>query len=365
MKLKLQIDSISTVIAEQSSFLQLLSEPCRISYLPLLHDIMHSTNPFNWRLRQSLSLQLPELVLLPPIDSLYETLFPLVLTLLQDPVYIVRKESYKGVAAMINTLSIDRNNNGGEKTDNSKHIKSIVATINSLYRAETYQMRQLWADLTLCLFHNLNRDILENNFINGIIVLATDPVCNVRSSVASLLTGWDINFQPTSYILNGPTCNDTLSHSNWHWLLRRVDIQDSTRNLSQDNKDVYDIIVKLQPIYSDFEFKILSKSVIIKSEISTTIPADKDINISLTSLGTPIDIHSPNRIHSFSSDWSSAQMDGLEYSLDKIDGLPNEILERDLIESQRTHTVPTSDDDDDDYDQQQSKDNNIELTAIR
>ena len=45
------------VMKRLSSFLRLLSQPCRLSYLPLLHDILHSTNPFNWRLRQSLALQ--------------------------------------------------------------------------------------------------------------------------------------------------------------------------------------------------------------------------------------------------------------------------------------------------------------------
>jgi hypothetical protein len=45
------------VMKHLSAFLSLLSQPCRLSYLPLLHDILHSTNPFNWRLRQSLAVQ--------------------------------------------------------------------------------------------------------------------------------------------------------------------------------------------------------------------------------------------------------------------------------------------------------------------
>eukprot|EP01034_Spumella_vulgaris_P026022 gene26022-32548_t len=50
------------IIKYLAPFLEMLPEPCRVSYLPLLHDILHSTNPFNWRLRQFLALQLPELI---------------------------------------------------------------------------------------------------------------------------------------------------------------------------------------------------------------------------------------------------------------------------------------------------------------
>merc|ERR1711871_566826 len=93
------------VIKHLAEFLRLLPEPCRVSYLPLLHDILNSTNPFNWRLRQSLAVQLPDLVMLPPPRLLYNTLFILVMTLLQDPVASVRVETFKGVGTLINVLN--------------------------------------------------------------------------------------------------------------------------------------------------------------------------------------------------------------------------------------------------------------------
>ena len=66
-----------------------------------MHNILHVTNPFNWRLRQCLALQLPVLLDLPPVGSIYITLFPLIMTLLQDPVASVRKESFLGVQKLV------------------------------------------------------------------------------------------------------------------------------------------------------------------------------------------------------------------------------------------------------------------------
>jgi serine/threonine-protein phosphatase 4 regulatory subunit 1 len=41
-------------------FLSMLPQPSCLSYLPLIHDILYSTNPFNWRFRQCIAVQLPE-----------------------------------------------------------------------------------------------------------------------------------------------------------------------------------------------------------------------------------------------------------------------------------------------------------------
>jgi len=89
------------IMRHLADFFSHLSMPCRVSYLPLLHDLLHSTNPFNWRLRQCLAVQLPDLLKLPPPDLVFNTLFPLVMTLLQDPVASVRKDSFRGVARML------------------------------------------------------------------------------------------------------------------------------------------------------------------------------------------------------------------------------------------------------------------------
>ncbi|CAM9099528.1 unnamed protein product, partial [Ectocarpus fasciculatus] len=82
------------IIKYLADFLVLLSVPCRVSYLPLLNDLLQSANPLNWRLRQSLASQLSRLMDLLPAQNLFGTLFPLTMALLQDPVFQVRRASY-------------------------------------------------------------------------------------------------------------------------------------------------------------------------------------------------------------------------------------------------------------------------------
>lgn len=142
------------VIKHLAEFLKLLPEPCRVSYLPLLHDILNSTNPFNWRLRQSLALQLSDLVMLPPPHLLYNTLFILVMTLLQDPVARVRVDTFKGVAKLITVLdslpsTVDLAANPGARTS-GEFVDAVASAINELVCGDTYQQRQLWYEQTSC-----------------------------------------------------------------------------------------------------------------------------------------------------------------------------------------------------------------------
>ncbi len=78
------------VLKYMADFLRLLSEHCQVSYLPLLEDILHSSNQYNWRLRQMLAHQIPDMVMLPPAQNVFSTLFPSAMELLQDPVATVR-----------------------------------------------------------------------------------------------------------------------------------------------------------------------------------------------------------------------------------------------------------------------------------
>ena len=50
-------------------------------------------------------MQLSVLVDMPGVENVYVTLFPLVITLLQDPVASVRKGSFEGVAKMVVVLA--------------------------------------------------------------------------------------------------------------------------------------------------------------------------------------------------------------------------------------------------------------------
>jgi hypothetical protein len=193
------------VIKHMAAFLSTLPPLCRVSYLPLLHDILHSTNPFNWRLRQSLAAQLPQLIMLPAKQDLYQTLFPLILILLQDPVASVRVDSFPGVSALIlNLYDLARGlmvtdlDATTQTTDNSaiinmsKHyLENVARSINSFAVGAKYQLRQLWIELCHRLLYDLPKELFERYFIAKILQLTCDRVTNVRVTMACFLAGWD------------------------------------------------------------------------------------------------------------------------------------------------------------------------------
>jgi hypothetical protein len=316
------------VMRHLAEFLGVLSVPCRVSYLPLLHDILHSTNLFNWRLRQCLAVQLPALLLLPPRELVFNTLFTLVMTLLQDPVASVRRDSFLGVAKMIMILSQQADFLSGElsKMDHkdsliestspvsaesaespnmmrqlseekirqkklvrqqrhhiaitaAHHVDIVANAVQTLIQGRSYRLRQLWVELSHALLLELPQHLFEKHFLDGLLYLASDPVSNVRVAVAAVFAGWQDYKPPVESnvndgVLNGAddkSCSDLLSSSDednphkllvqsspWSWLLRRLDIAQCVMRLSVDHKDVYSVMVKLQPIFPHILFRAVS-----------------------------------------------------------------------------------------------------------
>lgn len=309
------------VMKHLSDFLSVLSVPCRVSYLPLLHDILHSTNPFNWRLRQCLAMQISVLSLLSPPELLFNTLFPLVMTLLQDPVASVRRDSFTGVAKMLMILSHhadslfhaanlqinsqaplnrgannaslpilaltsypedyninDPNGTNQKKNSNQLHQMALTAAhhvdimaraINTLILGKTYQLRQLWAELCISLLLEITQPLFEKYFLDGLLYLSSDPVSNVRVAVGVVFTGWGSENEPTllnidkanTELKNESVENDTEAikiYSPWDWLLKRPDIQECIVRLSKDDKDVYLSILKLQDVFPNMSISMMS-----------------------------------------------------------------------------------------------------------
>ena len=309
------------IIKYLADFLVLLSVPCRVSYLPLLNDLLQSANPLNWRLRQSLALQLPRLMDLLPAQNLFGTLFPLTMSLLQDPVFQVRRASYDGVVRMVMVLyinlesplllppqssedesialenlvkdktaefesSIPHSNNSGVK-----YLAAVARAINALTFSESYQERQAWGELSLKLLQEIPQHIFELYFVEGLIQLASDPVPNVRVAAAETLSGWDPydyapwETPPAADDVNSTAALTTVmsslsrSHSEegsghksdlkvivkrtdrpcpWKWLLARDDIHDLVQRLAQEDRDVFQNIKKLQPMFPLIEFGHIS-----------------------------------------------------------------------------------------------------------
>ena len=317
------------VIKNISKFLAYLSPPCRSSYLPLLHDFLHSSSPFNWRMREHLAAQLSDLLLLPHRTSMCVTLFPLIMALLQDPVSCVRHASFKGVSKLILLLDElvqtskrnqlhqkererdsqqsaedgtqhEENNTQDNNTDSADDTATygkeclirVVQSINMFVTEDVYQRRLLWLELAHQLLKDLPRKLFEMLFIEGLVHLTADPVCNVRVGVSRVLSGWEPEFpMPTmeEILDNGQSNNgcaaehcsiETTTEANqtcvaedgssdaplaastpvnpYIWLLRRTDIRECVKRLSVDDLDVYVNMVKLSGLFPAIEFKSTS-----------------------------------------------------------------------------------------------------------
>mmetsp|Transcript_7090 Transcript_7090/g.7346 ORF Transcript_7090/g.7346 Transcript_7090/m.7346 type:complete len:847 (-) Transcript_7090:79-2619(-) len=279
------------VLRHLADFLRLLSQPCRISYLPLLNDILHSTSQFNWRLRQTLAAQLPELMTLPPPHNVYNTLFPLAMTLLQDPVAQVRQETFKGVAKMLIVLQghavsdtdADEMDVEGQQTRElpptatgrlsplmlstpsrlqlgEQYVTAVARAINALTFGDTFQQRQLWVELCRRLVQDLPQELFEQHFLEGLIRLTSDSVLNVRVAVAMVYGGWEPEdlapWETPSPLPEGSACTGPKQRpSPWTYLMKRQDVQECVKRLAQDDRDVYNWVKNLQPMFPDLEIK--------------------------------------------------------------------------------------------------------------
>ena len=271
------------VMANLAQFLTFLTEPCRISYLPELHNILHATNPFNWRLRQCLAIQLPVLLNLPPSDSIYVTLFPLVMTLLQDPVATVKRSSFRGVAKMLYLLHnlAEEEKDAEDGRRHQQQFESVLKAVNGLALGDKYQSRQLWADLCLVLLKFLPREVFEKYFIDGLLLSVMDNISNVRIAAATVLCSWGPDYKapwdiedeedatsaatgddddksaPASdaALKNGEFMHKT---SPWIWFLERDDIKECTQRLRRDHHDIVLCLGRILPIFPELQLETIS-----------------------------------------------------------------------------------------------------------
>lgn len=365
------------VMRHLADFLRMLSVPCRVSYLPLLHEIIHSTNPFNWRLRQCLAVQVPDLLLLPPPELVFNTLYLLIITLLQDPVASVRKDSFTGVAKMMVVLSEHAdtlsafaclknmnlctrsssnilNSCTETKTDTrsveqsdrwnaqhlaataAHHVDTVARAINCLIQSKTYQLRQLWVELSHALLQELPKPLFEKYFLDGLLYLTSDPVSNVRVAVGVVLTGWDPDQMPTlDLISNHSEIRESLSddsdgsrgQSPWVWLLRRTDVRACVQRLACDDKDVYISLIKLHSLFPDIEMQMQSCRglkqapggvVPVPNAVTGAYSTDSFLSINDkeypngSSLHTPSDpVESPRTSRKVNSETNQFSLDGL------------------------------------------------------
>jgi hypothetical protein len=271
------------IVKHIAAFLTTLPALCRVSYLPILHEILHTVSPFNWRLRQHLAVQLPELVALPPKVDVFRTLYPTIMTLLQDPVASVRCDTFQGVTSLLTALlevvddaqGIYASEQRGASSDN---LCVAIEAINAFITAEKFQMRQLWMELCPQLLRDLPRALFERHFLPGVLVLTLDTVFNVRLAVSNFLVGWyPDNVAPWEHHYQHDHAHDsspavssssrrgsldassaTAEASPWKWLLCRADIKQCVARLASDDPDICRNVSMLKGLYPDLVFTSLS-----------------------------------------------------------------------------------------------------------
>ena len=270
------------VLKNISKFLGLLSPPCRHSFLPLLHDFLHSASPFNWRMRLHLASQLSDLLLLPKRSSMCVTLFPLIMALFQDPVADVRHATFKGIASLIMLLDemihspettrrvLEEENDTIDMATTIAYSKEcmvqVIHSINIFMSEDAYKKRLLWVELAKELLKHLPQRLCELFVVEGLVLLTSDPICNVRVAVSAALTGWESEFScPTLAEITASSMDvfgfngqfSTEVTNPYVWMYKREDIRECIKRLSGDDKDVYHHMVKIAHLFPHYTFQII------------------------------------------------------------------------------------------------------------
>ena len=271
------------VLKNISKFLALLSPPCRHSFLPLLHDFLHSASPFNWRMRLHLASQLSDLLLLPKRSSMCVTLFPLIMALFQDPVADVRHATFKGIASLIMLLDemihspettrrvLEEENDSIDMATTIAYSKEcmvqVIHSINIFMSEDAYKKRLLWVELAKELLKNLPQRLCELFVIEGLVLLTSDPICNVRVAVSAALTGWEPEFTCPTYAEITAASMDAYNFNEkftaivtnpYVWMYKREDIRECIKRLSADDKDVYRHMIKISHLFPQYTFEIVN-----------------------------------------------------------------------------------------------------------
>merc|ERR1719495_2314085 len=167
------------VLKHLAAFLSLLSPEARAEYLPRLEEFLKIDNDRNWRFRFELCSQVAALVPLCTSEEVLQHLAPLCLLLVNDRVSEVRRTAAKVTATLLAHLS-----RAGEAGVGglAMALVSVLARDNHWARRQTF--------ILLCgalQGEEGGMAVLSSKLLAPLLLLADDPVPNVRLSLASLL----------------------------------------------------------------------------------------------------------------------------------------------------------------------------------
>ncbi|CAM9430042.1 unnamed protein product [Scytosiphon promiscuus] len=209
------------VIRHLADFFGEMTPQQREKHLNVLVEILQTTSPFNWRLREVLAQQLPRLAPLLTPDSVFFAVVPVAFGLLNDPVAVVREKTFEVVAPL---LQLAGAHSGARQA-------SMVSRVRELAHAHTYQARQMYVyichSMVMACSTNVTpeRPLFVQEFVPSLAELATDSVVNVRIAMSRTLS----------------KCPD--------WVMELPDIRRAIRHLVKDsNPDVRHFVSFLPPI---------------------------------------------------------------------------------------------------------------------
>lgn len=167
------------VLKHLADFLSLLSPEARAEYLPRLEEFLKMDNDRNWRFRLELCNQVATLVPLCSSEEVLAHLAPLCLLLVIDRVSEVRRTAAKVTASLLAHLS-----RAGEAGVGGL----AMALVSVLARDNHWARRQTFVLLCGALQgEEGGLAVLTSKLMPPLLLLADDPVPNVRLSLASLL----------------------------------------------------------------------------------------------------------------------------------------------------------------------------------
>jgi len=170
------------IIQHLAAFLTVLSEPTRVTYLPMLVEIRAETD--NWRFRFLLASQLGEFGTIFPRQSIIQTLVPLALDLCTDPVAEVRSAAVGQLGQLMATLLDNETSTlAAEQTAVAPFLRTIcgMATMQSCYKRTNFVM------MCSSLVRALHPPLVTSLILPHVKPLTSDRVAIVRLAVARLV----------------------------------------------------------------------------------------------------------------------------------------------------------------------------------
>jgi len=169
------------VLKHLAEIFRLLRPEVRLQYLSRVHDFMKTDNTRNWRFREELAEQLVQVCQFFHCIDVCRDIVPVAMTLCSDKVAQVRFVALRLLSAILQKAYFD---------EEKKLLASICNNvIQEFATGPTWLARQTFAQLGYVILEedSLPPDVFARNFLPSLLHLGSDPVPNVRLSLAKCM----------------------------------------------------------------------------------------------------------------------------------------------------------------------------------